>query len=235
MSSLISTLGIQKYELTLPSSGRRIHYRPFLVKEEKLLLIASESKNENEIYNAINQVVSSCTFGEFESNNAPVIDLEYLFLKIRSKSVGEKATPSIKCGKCGVSSEINVDLSEIEPVTNEAHKKKIVISPDVIVEMGYPRLKDMEIFNEDRPELDKATSVLASCIQTVYTKNEVFHAKDIEREEIENFILHLSQDQLKKMMGFIETMPKLKKEVDFECKKCQNKEKITLEGMRDFF
>lgn len=235
MSSLLSSLAIQKYELVLPTSKRRVEYRPFLVKEEKVLMIASESKNETDMFNAMKEVVSACTFGAIDVENTPLLDIEYLFLRIRSKSVGETASPALKCGKCMRTTEIKVDLSKIEPVYNEEHRTKVVITDSIIMEMKYPRFKDIQSVEKHTNELDKGIALLALCIDKVHTKQQTFNASDLEYSEIEEFIVNFNQDQMKRAVKFIETMPKLKTTIDFECSHCKHKEQVELEGIRDFF
>lgn len=235
MSSLISSLAVQKYELSLPTTKRKVEYRSFLVKEEKILMLASESKNESDMFRAIKDVVAACTFGVIDVEKIPVVDLEYLFLKIRSRSVGETASPAIKCTKCNRSTETKIDLSKIEPTHNEDHRTKIVLNEHVILEMRYPMFNDIQRIEKETNELDKALTLLMSCIEKVHTKSETYSTKDLEVGEVEEFIANFSQDQLKKAMRFIETMPKLFTDIDFTCSHCKHQEKLRLEGIRDFF
>lgn len=235
MSSLVSSLAIQKFELILPSMKKRVEYRPFLVKEEKILMLASESKNESDMFRAMKEVVSACTFGVVDVENTPLIDVEYLFLKIRSRSVGETASPALKCVKCSRVTEVKVDLSKVEPVYNDDHKTKIVVSESIILEMRYPRFNDIQTVEKYTSQYDKAISLLALCIDKVHTKEQTFNASDLEYSDVEEFVMNFNQDQLKKAMRFIETMPKLSSTVDFECSHCHHKEKVVMEGIRDFF
>ena len=235
MSSLISSLAIQKYELSLPTSKRKIEYRSFLVKEEKILMLASESKNEADMLRAIKDVVAACTFGTVDVEKIPVVDLEYLFLKIRSRSVGETASPAIKCAKCSRATETKIDLSKIEPVHNEDHKSKIALNEHVILEMRYPMFNDIQRIEREKNELDKALILLTVCIDKIHTKAETFNTKELEQSEIEEFVTNFSQEQLKKAMRFIETMPKLFTDIDFTCSHCKHQERLRLEGIRDFF
>lgn len=235
MSSLISTLGIQKYELTLPSSKKTIEYRAFLVKEEKLLLMASESKNEKDMYKAMRDVVSACTFGNVDAEKAPLIDIEYVFLKVRSRSVGEKASPAIQCGSCKKTTQVEIDLSKVEPVAGEGHTPRIKIKDSVIVEMRYPQMKDLEEIQKVDGDFNKATSLVISCVDKIHTKEKVHHVSDYDRSEIEEFVYSMTSDQLKKLVGFMETMPKVKADVNFKCSSCGHEEVLSLNGVRDFF
>jgi hypothetical protein len=235
MSSLLSSLAVQKYELILPTSKKRIEYRPFLVKEEKILMLASESKDQNDMYRAMKEVVAACTFGSIDVETTPIIDIEYIFLRIRSRSVGETATPAIKCFKCNKSTEVKIDLNKIEPTHNEEHKNRVTVNDQIVMDMKYPTFSDLQKVEEHTNEFDKAISLLISCIDKVHTKNETFTAKEIERSDLEEFVVNFNQDQLKRAMKFVETMPKLQAVLDFTCSHCQYKEKMKLEGIRDFF
>ena len=235
MSSLISSLAVQKYELILPTSKRRVEYRSFLVKEEKLLMVASESKSEKDMYRAMREVVSACTFNAVDVENTPIVDIEYLFLKIRSRSVGETASPTLKCSKCNRATEVKVDISKVEPLYNEQHKSKIVLNENIILEMKYPRFNDLQQLEKYDNELDKAIGLLTTCIEKIHTKEETYNCKDLEHSELEDFVTNFNQEQLKKAMAFIETMPKIQAQIDFVCSHCQHSEQIRLEGIRDFF
>lgn len=221
--------------MVLPSTKKRVEYRPFLVKEEKILMLASESKNESDMFRAMKEVISACTFGVVDVENTPLIDVEYLFLKIRSRSVGETASPALKCVKCARVTEVKVDLSKIEPTYSEDHKTKIVVSDSIILEMRYPRFNDVQTVEKYTSQYDKAISLLALCIDKVHTKEQTFNSSDLEYSDMEEFVMNFNQDQLKKAMRFIETMPKLSSTVDFECSHCHHKESVVMEGIRDFF
>lgn len=233
-SAILST---PKFELKLPSNGKKVEYRPFLVKEEKALLMASESSNEKDMYLAMRDVVSACTFGKVEVEKLPLIDIEYVFLKIRSKSVGETSTPKVKCSKCDAYNELSVNLNDIEPKRVESHTTKIRISDTVIVEMRYPCYSDIEAFSEEKEEneLERAFSLLTTSIDKIHTPTETFVASEVEKSEVDDFIGNLSQTQFKKLLEFFDTMPYLEKVVEYKCKKCNEAEKITLRSIRDFF
>ena len=233
-SALLST---PKYELKLPSNGKRVEYRPFLVKEEKALLIASESKSEKDMYLAMRDVVAACTFNKIEVENLPLIDVEYLFLKIRARSVGETATPRVACPNCNTFHDVSVNLNEIEAVRGEGHAQKINLSPSLIVEMRYPRYSDIEQISEakDISEMERAFETLAICVEKVHTPNETFVTAELSKDEVLEFIGNLTQSQFKKLMDFFETSPRLEKTVDYKCKKCNESHTITLRSIKDFF
>jgi hypothetical protein len=233
LSSVIATT--PTYELTLPSNGKKIEFRPFLVKEEKILLIASESKNEKEMYRAMQDVVSSCTFGKVDMSESPMIDVEYLFTKIRSKSVGETAKPMIKCSKCQTMNEIVVNLEGIKATKDPSHKTKIDITKDVILEMRYPRFSDIEKIQATESETERLFLLMALCVDKIFTPNGTFVTKDLNTSEVIEFIEKLTQSQFKSISNFFETMPQLKEDIKYTCKKCNSDETITLKGAQDFF
>lgn len=235
MSSLVSELAIQKFDVTLPVSKKKIEYRAFLVKEEKMLMLAAETKNEDDIYTAMRDIVSACTFGKVEPENIPIVDLEYLFLKIRSRSVGETASPGLKCEKCNKFTETKIDLSKIEPVMNENHKSKFSITDNIIVEMAYPKFTDLQRIRKHEKDIDKAIDLVVSCVSKIHTKTQTFNTKEHEREEIEEFVSHFTTEQFKMLTDFLETMPKLKTNIEFKCSHCKHETKINLEGIQDFF
>jgi hypothetical protein len=225
----------QTYELTLPSNGKKIEYRPFLVKEEKVLLLASESKNEKEMYRAMQNVVSACTFTKVDMSDSPMIDIEYLFIKIRSRSVGETAKPTIKCSKCSEPNEMIVDLAGLEPTINPNHKSKIEISKDVILDMRYPKFSDIEKIQGVESESQRIFALMSVCIEKIYSPRGTIVTKDLDNSEVIEFLDNLTQAQFTKISEFFETMPQLKKEIEYKCKKCNNNETITLRGAQDFF
>lgn len=233
LTNLISTT--PTYETVLPTSKQRVSYRPFLVKEEKILLIASESKNEKEISRAMNDVVSACTFGKVNMQESSIIDIEYLFLQIRSKSVGETTKPMVKCKKCNTTNEVQIDLTKIQPIVNPNHNSKIQLTDSVIVEMRYPKFSDIEKLQDAKTETQKIFLLMSLCIEKIYTKSGTFNSNDLEQNDVVDFIDNLTQLQFKKMTEFFESMPQMKYDVDYSCNKCGNQETLTLKGAQDFF
>jgi hypothetical protein len=233
ISNLIPTT--PSYEITLPSDGSKIEFRPFLVKEEKILLIASESKNEKEMVRAIQDVVSACTFGKLNMSSAPMVDIEYLFLKIRSKSVGESAKPTLKCKKCSKLNTLEINLDTIEAEKSPEHNKKIEISKNVIIEMRYPKFSDVELIQNVNTDAEKLVNMMAVCIEKIYTPENTFNTKELSTKEVIEFIDNLTQVQFRMLTKFFETMPQVTKKVDYKCKHCGSDESITLRGAQDFF
>lgn len=198
-------------------------------------MTASESKSEKDMYRAMRDVVSACTFNTLDIDALPVVDMEYVFLKIRSRSVGETASPTLKCSNCDKPTEAKIDLSKIEPTYNEAHRTKIVLGENIILEMKYPRFSDLTEIDSSKSDLDKSLAMLIACMDKVHTKDGVVVLRDVERSEVEEFVGNFNQEQLQKVMKFIETMPKLTSEITFQCPHCKHENNYQLEGIRDFF
>ena len=228
------------YELELPSTGATVKYRPFLVKEEKILLQAMESKEQKQIVQALKDIVSVCTFGQLNVDDLPTFDLEYVFLQIRSKSVGEVVKLKILCPDTKKDyAEVDVDLSAVDVHVDDEHRNKIMVDEEkkIGVLMKYPTINSVD------PTIDysKGASaktlfgVIADGVYQIFEGEKVHMAKDYSREELDKFIESLDSKSFKKIQRFYETMPKLMHEIDITNPKTKVKSKITLSGLSDFF
>jgi hypothetical protein len=228
------------YHLTLPSTGKEIKYRPFLVREEKLLVLALESEDIKQITEAIKTVIKSCieTRG-IKVETLPTFDIEYLFLNIRGKSVGEEIEVNIICpddGETTVPVKINVD--EIEVKKFDGHDKKIKIDDNIMLEMKYPSLEQFIKNNFDfsaANDMDQAFDLISSCIDTIYTEDEVWSTSDVTKKEITEFLDQMNSLQFKKIETFFETMPKLSHKIAVTNPKTKVENEVVLEGLSSFF
>ena len=228
------------YELELPSTGKKIQYRPFLVKEEKLLVLALESENTREITTAIKNVLKSCikTRG-IKVEALPTFDIEYLFLNIRGKSVGEELEVNIICpddGETTVPVQINIDNIKIQ--RPEGHNSKIQLDDDILMELKYPSLEEFIKNNfdlEDQNQLEQSFDLIASCIESVYTADDVWTTADCTKKEIIEFLEQMNSRQFKEIEKFFTTMPKLSHEVKVTNPKTKVKSTVILEGLSSFF
>jgi hypothetical protein len=228
------------YHLTLPSTGKEIKYRPFLVREEKLLVLALESEDIKQITEAIKTVIKSCieTRG-VKVETLPTFDIEYLFLNIRGKSVGEEIEVNIICpddGETTVPVKINVD--EIEVKKFDGHDKKIKIDDNIMLEMKYPSLDQFIKNNFDfsaANDMDQAFDLISSCIDTIYTEDEVWSTSDVTKKEITEFLDQMNSLQFKKIETFFETMPKLSHKITVTNPKTKVENEVVLEGLSSFF
>ena len=238
-------LAIPEYECTLPVTGLKVKYRPFLVKEEKILLMALESGDDKEMMRSMKQIISSCVMNEINVEKLPLFDIQYLFLNIRSQSVGETSQlrfkhpddTNSKGETCTHIQDVEINLKEIKPEAVEGHTKKIDLTDDVGVTMVYPGfdMYDKIVALQDESALDVIFDIVSSSIEMIYKGDEVFYAEDHTKEELFEFLNSLSSLQFNKIRSFFQTMPYLRHEFDYTCEKCGCKEHVTLAGIEDFF
>ena len=227
------------YELTLPSSDVQVKFRPFQVKEEKVLLQALESQKQKQIVQALKDIISVCTFGQLNVDELATFDLEYVFLQIRSKSVGEIAKLKVLCPDTKKDyAEVEVDLSTVDVQVDDEHNNKIMVDEDkkIGVLMKYPTLATVDPTKDYSKQNTKALfNIIGEGIYQIFEGDKVHMAKDYSREELDKFIESLDSKSFKKIQRFYETMPKLMHEIDVTNPKTKVTSKITLSGLSDFF
>jgi hypothetical protein len=229
-----------RYELELPSTGETVTYRPFLVKEEKVLVIALESEDSKQITNAIKTVIQSCIITRgIKVEKLPTFDIEYLFLNIRGKSVGEEIEVNIICPDDGETQvPVTIDLDDIQVQKNEDHKKQIKIDPTIMMEMKYPSLDQFIQNNFDfsnKNAMDQSFELIATCIDKIYTEDEVWAAADCSKKEIKEFVESMNSTQFKDIEKFFETMPKLSHSITVTNPNTKVESVVVLEGLSSFF
>jgi len=228
-------LQTSEYRLTLPSTQEEIKFRPFLVKEQKILMIAQESGKEKELADAMGSLVSNCTFGAVNANTAPMFDIEYVFLQLRAKSAGAKVKVTITCPDDEETKvEIEINLEEIAVQHSVEHTQEIVVTKDVKLKLRYPILKDLEGLNENLGDFEKAIAMVDQCIESVTSGEETIPRIDMTKDEITEFIDSFNTEQLENLMKFFETMPKLRHVVDVTNPKTKVKSEVLLEGLESF-
>jgi len=228
------------YTLELPSSGQTIKYRPFLVKEEKLLVIALESEDTKQITNAIKVVIKNCiSTKDIKVETLPTFDIEYLFLNIRGKSVGEQVNVNIICpddNETNVSVSINLDDIKVE--RTEEHTNKIKVDNNIMMEMKYPSLeqfiKNNFDFNNENA-MEQSFDLISSCIDKIYTEDEVWSTADVTKKELNEFLESMNSSQFKEIEKFFETMPKLSHKIKITNPKTKVESEVVLEGLASFF
>ena len=226
------------YELEVPSTDEKIKYRPFLVKEEKILLIALESGESKDIINAVKEIVSECTFGKVDLGILPMFDVEYIFLKIRSKSVGEVSTLRLLCPDDGETyANVEVNLNDVQVQVDEGHNNKIELTDEMGIIMTYPNIDSYTESGITDITASNMLDVIGTCILQIYDKGgeEVFEAKDQTKKELTEFIEQLNTKQFQDVQKFFDTMPKLKHEIEIVNPKTEVKTKVALQGLNDFF
>ena len=209
-------LNTPTYELEIPSTDEKIKYRPFLVKEEKILMIAMESQDQKQIVQAVKDIVSACTYDKLNIDEMPMFDVEYVFLQIRAKSVGEESKLKILCPDDGKTyAPVTVDLTKVEVQVDEGHTNKIELTKDTGLIMTYPTFKTMDSLGDTKLKSENMLDVISSCILQIYEgKGEkVYDAKDQTQKELTDFIEQMNTEQFKKVQKFFDTMPKLKHKV----------------------
>lgn len=236
-------LRVPIYDLELPTSKKKIKFRPFLVKEQKLFLIASESKEVDEMIASIKQVISNCVVEpkNFDVSNLPVIDLEYLFIHFRARSMGETVDLEFECNnevdgkKCGAHNKMSVNLLTAKLVENPEHKQMIELGPDMGVKMRYPNFEVSQKLMKDMKSEADVFDALADCIEYVYDGEQLYYPKDVPHAEWIEWFEQLPSESLQKIREFINTSPRIIGNSQFQCSKCGYTEDIKLEGIQAFF
>jgi len=238
----LPTVSTPTYELELPSTGKPIKYRPFLVKEEKVLLIALESQDTKQITNAIKQVLKDCILTKgIKVESLPNFDIEYLFLNIRGKSVSESIDLVITCGDDGTTTvPVTIYIDEIQIEKDPSHTPDIQVDRNITIRMKYPSLEEFIqtnfIFeNENLSQVERSFEIVASCIESVYTEEEAWAASDCTKKELIEWVEKLTAEQFKKIENFFETMPKLSHTFTVVNPNTKKENIVTLEGLSDFF
>ena len=231
-------LEVPIYELTVPSTDEKIKYRPFLIKEEKILLIAMESGENEDVIQAVKQIVSECTFNTLKLGSMPMFDVEYIFLQIRSKSVGEVSKLKVLCRDDGETyANVEVDLTEIEVQVSDDHTNKIELTDDMGVIMKYPTIDSFSTAGISDITADNMLDVIVACIDKIYDKSgeEVYDSKDSSKKELMDFVEGMNTTQFQDVQAFFDSMPKLRHEITVVNPKTKVENVVALSGLNDFF
>ena len=226
------------YELEIPSTDEKIKYRPFLVKEEKILMMAMESKNDGEIVRAVKDIVSECTFNKVPIDSMPMFDVEYIFLNIRAKSVGEVSKLNILCPDDKKTyAKVDLDLNEVKVQVGDDHTNKIELGNGMGIIMKYPTIDSFKDTGIKTINASNMLEVISTCILQVYEEEgkKVYDPKDQTKKELTDFIEQLNTKQFRLVQDFFDTMPQLKHEITVKNPKTKKESKITLTGLNDFF
>jgi len=229
-------LDAPRYEMKLPSTNQKLVYRPYLVKEEKILMLAMESQDDRQMIRAVKDVITACTEGAIDADKLTMFDMEYMFTQLRSKSVGEKTTVGVKCGSCGVKNDVDIDLNRVNVTVPNAKTRKVELTKNVGMILKYPSIDDViNAQSSDLSDVDKTFDVIISCIDSIYSNDEMFDAKEQTKKELKDFIDSLSSDQFNKVKAFVENMPSAKIAVSFDCIKCSHHNEFDVKGIANFF
>ena len=231
-------LNTPTYELEVPSTDEKIKYRPFLVKEEKILLMAMESKDNTQIINAVKDIVSSCTFEKLNAATMPMFDMEYIFLNIRAKSVGEISKLKILCPDDKKTyASVELDLTKVEVQVGDDHSNKIELTDDMGMIMTYPTIDSFLESGIENIDASNMLDVIGTCILQIYEEKgeKVYQAKDQTKKELTEFIESMNTGQFKQVQAFFDTMPKLKHTIKVKNPKTKKTSDVKLTGLNDFF
>ena len=226
------------YELEIPSTDEKISYRPFLVKEEKILLMAMESGKNEDIVSAIKQIVSECTYNKLKLGNMPMFDIEYIFLNIRAKSIGEVSKLRVLCPDDKKTyADIEVNLEDVQVQVDDEHTNKIELTDSMGMIMTYPTIDSFMETGLEKITASNMLDVIGTCILQIYENKgeKIYDAKDQTKKELNEFIEQLSSQQFKQIQKFYDTMPKLKHTIKVKNPKTKKTSEITLQGLNDFF
>ena len=230
---------VPTYELTLPSEDKKIKFRPFLVKEEKILFIALETGDNKQMVDALKEVINACTFDVLKVDQLPIFDVEYIFLNIRAKSVSEIAKFKTICPDDGKTyAEAEVDLTKVEVQVDDDHTNRVIVDDkrNLGLVLKYPTLKNYDIGKGiETLEIEKVFNILVDCIDHIFEGEKIYPAKDSSKQELKEFIEMMPQEAFSKIKKFFETMPRLKHEVEVINPKTNVTSKVTLTGIADFF
>ena len=238
------------YNLKLPSDQKQsVSYRPFLVKEEKILLTAMEGAKElkgdefqNAVRDVILRIITNCTDGKIDGNKLPAFDIDYLFLNIRAKSRGESIEPSFTCNQpgkdakiCGQVDKYPVRIDEIKISFPEKDYSKIMVKDDIGFQLKYMSTEEMKVHDNESDTIEKMFKIIVDSIDFVFDAENVYKGKETAKSELVTFVENLNEDTFDKIKEFFANQPKLKHEIDYKCSKCGHKEPVLLEGLEDFF
>lgn len=228
-----------RYKLTIPSTNKAVTYRPFLVKEEKALLIAQQSEDPDTMIETLKFIIESCIMDKISVNDLAIFDVEYIFTQLRAKSVGEIVDIVLKCDTCEddkATVKYSIDLTKVKVEVPKDHQKTILLFNDVGVMMKYPTLdliKKMEGMGNENIEL--VFEIICQCIDSIYDSNEVYSTKEQTPKEVREFVDNLTQQQFGKLQQFFDTMPKLEETVKYACPICKKDHEQVIKGLESFF
>jgi len=225
-----------RYSVVIPSTGVEVDYRPYLVKEEKILMIALESKDNVAITKAVKDVIQACVLDDIDVNELAMFDLEYLFLKLRGKSVGESADLKLKCSECEHPNEYTVNLDDLEVKGISDDDKVIQITDSIGVTMKYPSVSDLSgISDKDTNSVTGVIKIILACMVNIFDDDNVYACKDETTKNLENFLDSLNSGQFQKIAKFLQDLPAIQEDIEFTCTSCKHENKILLKGLQSFF
>lgn len=228
---------VPKYELTIPSTGKTITFRPFLVKEQKILLMAMETKDQKQMLQAVSDTIDACLYDKINVRTLATFDIEYIFTQIRAKSVGESTEVSLICSECEHPTPVNINLEEIKVDTSEIIDSLVVLNDQYTVQLKPPQYKKIldGTIKDANSITDTVYGTVLMSLDKLITEEEQIDFNDETEEEIKGFIESLNNEQFTKIMDYVNSLPTVSHDVDFKCENCDKENKVTMRGLQDFF
>lgn len=224
-----------KYEMVIPSLKQTVRYRPYLVKEEKVLLMAFESNDSSQAMNAIIDTILVCVDENIKRETLTTFDVEYMFTQIRSKSVGETSKVNVKCEKCETLNAVTINLAEVELDTPESVNNEIELTPEVSIELSYPSADSLINIDKEATNAEKILATIVASIDVIKTEEERVSTKDVTKQEVEEFVDGMTGEQFSNLAEYVKNIPTLKENVEFVCENCGHNNSRELVGFTDFF
>ena len=224
-----------KYEMVIPSLKQTVRYRPYLVKEEKVLLMAFESNDSSQAMNAIIDTILVCIDEDVKRETLTTFDVEYMFTQIRSKSVGETSKVNVKCEKCETLNAVTINLAEVELDTPESVNNEIQLTPEVSIELSYPSADSLISIDKEATQAEKILATIVASIDVIKTEEERVSTKDVTKQEVEEFVDGMTGEQFSNLAEYVKNIPTLKENVEFVCENCGHNNSRELVGFTDFF
>ena len=224
-----------KYEMVIPSSKQTVRYRPYLVKEEKVLLMAFESNDSSQAMNAIIDTILVCVDENIKRETLTTFDVEYMFTQIRSKSVGETSKVNVKCEECETLNAVTINLAEVELDTPESVNNEIELTPEVSIELSYPSADSLINIDKEATQAEKILATIVASIDVIKTEEERVSTKDVTKKEVEEFVDGMTGEQFSNLAEYVKDIPTLKENVEFVCQNCGHNNSRELVGFTDFF
>lgn len=225
-----------KYSTILPSTNETIEFRPYLVKEEKILMIALETKDQKQIIRAMQDVIQACVYTKIDFSKLTTFDIEWMFLQLRAKSVGEKIDLKLKCTACETVNDILFDLEKVFIDDSKKQDSNVINLSDTIgVTLKYPSVDDVSNLKQDAESMDGALEIMAKSVINIFDEDNVYDTKDEGLAEVIKFLENLNSGQFKKLSDFFAAVPMVKADIEYKCKSCSEENKIELKGIQNFF
>jgi len=236
MSNMLPRMVTPEYDMIVPSSGESIAYRPYTVKEEKILLIAMESQDEKQIENSVLAIINACIISDIDASKLTTFDIEFMFVTLRSKSVGEGIELTPKCKACDERNDIKIDLEKVKVENlNDVVDTHVKLTNDISVDLKWATMKDRNKDLVKESETETIINMVCASLETVYSGEETFIVADVPHEEVVAMVESLSSDQFNQIVDVLSQAPYLSYNLDFDCKKCGESNSIELKGLVDFF